>query len=366
MPIPLRAGIVGADAQGQGWAPLAHFPALRALPEYEIAALCTAHQDTARAAAQRYGVTKAYHDYREMFASPDIDVISVVVRAPNHHEVVMAALQAGKPVYCEWPLAVTTPHAEEMATLARAKGVPAVVGLQARCDPTLRYAGDLIAQGYIGDVLAVTMVMMSPGMPERARSRMWERTLAGGVSALTIRAMHSLEALSVCVGELAEVSGRLATRIPRWRVSETGEMLDVEVPDNVMVSGTLRNGGVVSAHIATVPSATSGFRLEIYGSGGALIVSTGGAPQRDANKLMGAQGRAALAPLETPARYVEVPVDTPAGPPHNVAHLYRRLANAIRNGSAADPDFAHGVRRHRLIDAIARSSREGRPQSLDS
>ena len=112
----LRIGIVGADARGQGWAPLAHFPALRSLPEYEIAALCTAHEDTARAAAERYGVAKAYHDYREMFADPGIDVVSVVVRAPNHHEVVMAALEAGKPVYCEWPLGVTTAQAEAMAS----------------------------------------------------------------------------------------------------------------------------------------------------------------------------------------------------------------------------------------------------------
>ena len=67
----LRVGIVGADAKGQGWAPLAHFPALRALPEFEIGALCTTREETARAAAERYGVPRAYHDYREMFASPE-------------------------------------------------------------------------------------------------------------------------------------------------------------------------------------------------------------------------------------------------------------------------------------------------------
>src|SRR5689334_5621553 len=139
----LRVGIVGADAKGQGWAPLAHFPALRALPEIEIAALCTTREETARAAAERYGVPRAYHDYREMLASPDIDIVSVVVRAPNHHEVAMAALAAGKPVYCEWPLGVTTAQAEEMAALARAKRVATAIGLQARCDPALRYVRDL-------------------------------------------------------------------------------------------------------------------------------------------------------------------------------------------------------------------------------
>ena len=355
----VRLGIVGADATGQGWAPLAHFPALRALPEYEIAALCTAHADTARAAAERYGVAKAYHDYREMFASPDIDAVAVVVRAPNHHAVVMAALRAGKPVYCEWPLGATTAQAEEMAALAREKGLPTAVGLQARCDPTLQYAGDLVADGHLGEVLAVTLAMISPGVPERARSRLWEATLAGGVSALTIRAMHSLEALSVCVGELAEVSGRLATRVKQWRVAGTGERVDVEVPDNVALTGTLGSGAVVSAHVATVPFAAAGFRLEVYGSAGALTLSTPGAPQRDSNRLMAAQDKRPLAPMDTPARYVDVPDDTPAGPPRNVAALYRRFARAIREGGSVEPDFEHGLARHRMIDAITRSSRQG-------
>lgn len=350
----LRLGIVGADAKGQGWAPLAHFPALRALPEYEIAALCTTREETARAAAERYGIAQAYHDYRALAASPDIDAISVVVRAPNHHQVVMAALAAGKPVYCEWPLGVTTAQAEEMAALARKRGVPAIVGLQARGDPTLRYLRDLLQQRYIGDVLAVTMAMISPGLPERAQAKTWEAKLSGGVSALTVRGMHSLDALQMCVGELTEVSGRATTQIRQWKVVDTGEMIDVEVPDHVMVHGVAASGAVVSAHIATVPATTPGFRMEIYGSNGALQVSTPGAVQRDANALMGAQGRGKLAPMAVPASYQEVPAETPAGPPHNVAALYRRLANAIRSGAKIEPDFDHAVKTHRLIDAIAK------------
>ncbi len=352
----LRVGIVGADANGQGWAPLAHFPALRSLPEYEIAALCTAHDETARAAAKRYGVPKAYHDYREMFASPEIDIVSVVVRAPNHHAVVMAALAAGKPVYCEWPLGVTLAQAAEMAALAREQRVHAVVGLQARCDPTLRYVRDLIADGYIGEVLAVTMAMISPGVPERAQSKVWEAKLAGGVSALSIRGMHSLDALCMCVGEFTELSGRVSTQIRQWKVVETGAMVDVEVPDNVTVHGIVTSGAVVSAHIATLPTATPGFRMEIYGRDGALTVATPGAVQRDANKLSGAKGRAALAPMEVPAAYAEAPSDTPAGPPTNVAALYRRLGKAVTNATSAEPDFEHAVVRHTLMDTILGSA----------
>ena len=128
----LRVGIVGASADGQGWAPISHFPALRTLPGFEIAAICTAHADTAAAAAKVYGVKRAFHDYPTMVQEPDIDLVSVVVRVPNHHQVVMAALNAGKHVYCEWPLGANLAEAEEMAALARSKGVRAMVGLQAR------------------------------------------------------------------------------------------------------------------------------------------------------------------------------------------------------------------------------------------
>jgi predicted dehydrogenase len=219
-----------------------------------------------------------------MAASPDIDAVSVVVRAPNHHQGRDGRARAGKPVYCEVPLGATTAQAEEMAALARKKGVPAIVGLQARGDPTLALrARSLNEQGYIGDVLAVTMAMISPGLPERAQSKTWEAKLSGGVSALTIRGMHSLDALQMCVGEFTDISGRVSTQIKQWKVVDTGEMIDVEVPDHVMVHGVAASGAVVSAHIATVPTATPGFRMEIYGSDGALHVSTPGAVQRDAN-----------------------------------------------------------------------------------
>ena len=360
----LRVGIVGADARGQGWAPLAHFPALRALPEIELAALCTAHADTAAAAATRYGIAKSFHDPRALAADPDIDIVSVVVRAPNHHDVVMTALEAGKHVYCEWPLAVETRQAEEMAALARSRGVRAVVGLQARVDPTLRYVRDLVAQGHIGDVLGVTMAMLSTGVPERASSKLWESVESGGVSALTVRGIHSLDALQLCVGEIADVSARLTTQVRQWRVTDTGAMANVEVPDNVVVAGALTSGATLSAHIATLPCATPGFRMEIHGRDGALHVSTPGAVQRDANALRGSQGRSPVAPMEVPAQYNEVPADVPAGPPHNVAHLYRRLVRGIVDGTPVDPDFDHAVRRHRLMDAIRKSSADGRTVSL--
>lgn len=361
----LRVGIVGADANGEGWAPIAHFPALQALPEFEIAALCTTRPDTARAAAQRYGIADAYHDYRALVARTDIDIVAVVVRVPNHFAVVHEALAARKHIYCEWPLGVDTAQARILAQEARTAGVRTAVGLQARCDPTILYARDLVASGYIGDPLAVTLVMLSANAPERPQSREWQARISGGVSALTVRGIHSLDAAFLCLGEIGELAARIATRVPRWRITGTDRFIDVEVPDNVLVTGRLASGTVLSAHIGTLPSTAPGFRLEIYGSNGTLHVTTLGAPQRDENRLQGARGLAPLHPLPVPSSYnVDVPANLPAGPPNNVARLYRRLASAIRIGATVDPDFDHAVRRHELIDAIVRSSKEGRVLSI--
>ena len=359
---PLRVGIAGASAEGPGWAPLSHLPALQKLSDrYEIAAVCTTRAETAAAAAAKYGAGRAFHDYRAMVADPDIDLVSVVVKAPSHHPVVMAALAAGKHVYCEWPLGANLAEAEEMATLARTKQVRAMVGLQARGDPALRYLKTLIADGYAGDIVAVNMTMFTGGVLERPASRLWDRDRKQGISALTVRGIHTLDALCFCLGELAEVSARVTTQVKQWRVDGTGAMVDVDAPDNVALTGVLEGGALVSAHIATLPHNGSGFRMEIYGRDGTIRVTSKGAPQRDANLLMGAKGAAPLEVLPVPAHFTTMPADTPAGPPQNVGHLYLRMADAIRDGTPVEPDFDLGVRRHRLIDAIERSSDTGRP-----
>ena len=361
---PIRVGIVGADASGQGWAPLSHLPALKLLTGYEIAAVCTAHAGTAAAAAAKYGVGQAFHDYNAMVREPDIELVSVVVKVPAHYDIVVAALNAGKHVYCEWPLGANLAEAEAMADIAQRKGVRAMVGLQARGDPTVRYLRQLIADGYVGDVLAANMTMFTAGVLERPKSRLWDRARTKGVSALTVRGIHTMDVLCWCLGDFVEVSGKTSTQVKQWRVTETGELVDVDTPDNVMVNGVLQNGAIASVHVGTVPYQATGWRMEIYGRNGTLRATSNGSPQRDASRLLGSRDGGSLEPLPVPASFTEVPEAMPAGPPRNVGHLYLRMARAIRYGGQVEPDFELAVKRHRLIDAIQRSSDEGRTIAL--
>src|SRR5207247_6307351 len=151
----IRVGIVGATVTqgGSGWGQNAHVPALKALPNYELKAVCTSHEDTAKASAAAFGAERAFHRFSDMTAAPDVDLIVVCVRVPGHRDLVVAGLEAGKPVMCEWPLGRTLAEAEEMAGLAARRSLPTIVGLQARSAPAIMYARDLVRGGHVGQVL---------------------------------------------------------------------------------------------------------------------------------------------------------------------------------------------------------------------
>src|SRR5687768_5949865 len=218
----IRVGIVGATVTqgGSGWGANAHVPALKAVPGYELKAVCTAHEDTAKASAAAFGAERGFHRFSEMAAHPEVDLIVVCVRVPGHRDLVMAGLQAGKAVFCEWPLGRNLAEAQEMAALARQRSLKTVIGLQGRSDPAIRYARDLVADGYIGEVLTASLTTAVPAVLQRGPGRIWQGVRANGANTLTIAGGPAIDALCAVVGEFAEVSARLATRIPEWRTLE--------------------------------------------------------------------------------------------------------------------------------------------------
>jgi predicted dehydrogenase len=332
---------------------------LRALPDYELKAVCTAHEETARASAAAFGAEFAFHDFDRMVAHPEIDLVSVVVRVPGHKALVDTALQARKAVYCEWPLGATLAEAEAMARLASARRLRTAVGLQGRSDPALLYARELVREGYVGEVLSARLGSVSQAITERGPGRIWQGDRRNGANTLTIQAGHAIDALCFVLGEFDEVSARLATRITEWRNTATGETVQVDSPDWIGLSGRLEGGAEVSFLAATVPFNPSGNRFEIYGREGTLVLA-GGSLNIGPSQLSGARGQEALAPMEPPERFWLVPGGTPEGGPRNVAQAYARLAAALAAGEPYHPDFAHAVTRHTLIEAIERSAAERR------
>ena len=362
----IRVGIVGATLTqgGSGWGADAHVPALKALPHYELAAICTSHEDTAKASAAAFGAERAYHRFSDMAGQPDLDLIVVCVRVPGHRDLVMAGLQAGKAVFCEWPLGANLVEAEAMAGLASQRSLTTIVGLQARSDPTILYAHDLVRGGYIGDVLTANLTTVAQAQLQRGPGRIWQGVRANGANTLTIAGGHAIDALCAVLGEFAELSARVSTRIPEWRTLE-GTPVPVDAPDSITVVGRLVGGAEVSVNVAAVPSNPSGNRLEIYGREGALVIRANGALSRGPNQMHAGQGKEPLVTMPVPAKYRLAPERTPGGAPYNVAQAYARAADALRGGRSFDVDFNLAVRRHKLIDAIERSSATGRSVRLD-
>jgi predicted dehydrogenase len=360
---PIRVGIVGASPS-RGFASIAHIPALRALPQFEIVAVCTTRQESAEAAARHYGVPLAFSDPEKLARHPDVDLVTVSVKVPDHYRPVMAAIEAGKHVYCEWPLGRDTDEATRMLDAAERRGIRHAVGLQGQVSPAINYVKDLVAQGYVGRVLSATMIGCAPNWGATI-DRAYQADRANGANLMTITGGHQIDALCHCLGEFREVTAFAVSQRDRIHSEDTGGLIAKTSPDQLVVNGIVGDGAVVSFQIRGGMARGTEFLFEIHGDKGdlALTATSRASMQRQELKLQGAQGEAkALADLPVPASYRWVPDGVPPDSPYNVAQLYAKLAERIRDGKPASPGFAAAVTRHRLIDAIVRASETGRKQ----
>jgi predicted dehydrogenase len=185
----LKVGIVGLQP-GRSWAARAHVPALNALSDrFEIAGIANSSLASAERAASEMGVGRAFASVAELVASLEIDIVSVTVKVAHHLDIVRAAIEAGKPVYCEWPLGNGLAEAEALAALAHATDILAVVGTQAVVAPQIVHLKRMIADGDLGDILSATVVARGGGWGGIVANKATDAYLldkAGGATMLTI------------------------------------------------------------------------------------------------------------------------------------------------------------------------------------
>ncbi|MGW6703736.1 Gfo/Idh/MocA family protein [Streptomyces sp. NPDC054956] len=356
---PIGVGIVGLSADG-GWGARGHLPALRAVKGFELRALSASTPQSAEKAAAAFGVPLAFTDAAELAAHEDVDLVVVAVRVPQHRELIVPALEAGKAVLSEWPLGNGLAEAEELADLARERGVRTAVGLQARSAPVVRHLRDLVADGYVGEVLSTSLVASGGGWgPVVASRTAYVVDRANGATMLTVPFGHTVDALTMVLSDFAEVTATTATRRPLVRVAETGEGLPQSAEDQIAVTGVLESGAVASVHYRGGSSRSTNLLWEINGTEGDLVVSgDSGHLQFGQVTLRGARGKSTeLVELPVPDRYRLVP--GPAGPASVVAHAYAQLWTDLTEGTSTAPDFDHAVRHHRLLDRITRAAATG-------
>jgi predicted dehydrogenase len=359
----IGVGIVGASPQSPGWATRAHLPALQALSEFSLEAVSTSRPESAAAARKAFGID-AFDNAQDLIAHPRVDLIVVSVKVPEHHQLVSAAIEAGKMVFCEWPLGRTSTEAADLARRARVAGVRTVVGLQASFAPAVRYLADLIADGYVGDVLSTSLVGSGTAWgaaTTRRSAYLFDK--GNGATVVTVAVAHAIDAVTAVLGEFAELSATTAVRQRQVQVDD-GSVLTATSPDQAAIQGTLQSGAVASIVFRGGASRAANLRWDITGSKGDLLVtsSVGNIQVADLAIQGGRGAEPSVRPLVIPASYFAHAPSAPAGFAANVTYLYSQFASDLRHGTRVAPDFARAVRLHGLLDAIQISAESGRAQ----
>jgi predicted dehydrogenase len=177
---PLRVGIIGANP-ARGWASRAHLPAIAASNDVELVAVATTRIGSATEAARKFGARSAYANPLELVADPQVEAVTVAVKVPDHLALVQAALEAGKHVYCEWPLGANTVQAVALRDLAAKRGLHTVVGLQSARAAQIARARELVGEGRIGRVLSATLRSAAAiGGPSTSAADAWRADAANG------------------------------------------------------------------------------------------------------------------------------------------------------------------------------------------
>jgi predicted dehydrogenase len=358
----LGVGIIGVSPV-RGWAATAHIPALRALPNYEIRALSAHNTESARKAGEVFGVAAVFSDHEQLVAQPDVDLVAITVKVPHHRQLVTAALDAGKAVYCEWPLGRDLDDARAMAALARQQGAHTVVGLQARQAPAVEFVQQLLCDGYLGEVLSTTLVGLSVPGDVVVQPNAYMLDKANGANLLTIAVGHSLDTLTYVLGEFADLSAVADLRRPLITIEETGQQIMKTAADQIAVIGTLTSGATASIHLREAVASGTRFLWEINGTNGTLQITADAAqPQIFPLTVTGAHGRNEPTELAAPAALTQKwPALTglEGTPAYNVGRAYAAFAADIDNGTHTVPDFADAVARHQVITAIESSAASG-------
>ncbi|MBM3594636.1 MAG: Gfo/Idh/MocA family oxidoreductase [Alphaproteobacteria bacterium] len=346
-----RIGIVGGNAN-RAWAHDAHVPALRKMTDrFVIEAVSARTQELADEANAAFGGNRAFGDSLALVRDSDVDVVAVSVKVPEHRAVVLAALAAGKHVYCEWPLGRDLAEAEQMAA-AVPKGAHVMIGTQALSAPAVLHARRLIEEGHLGDLQVCRVFSPTVGWGDSAPPHYaYLQDKANGATLETIAGGHTLSMMEYLLGAYVEVDAR--NTIMRRQVPITGsdEMVERTCADHMLVLGR-HESGCVSTLEVTGGVANRDFSLELVGTRGSLTMSSSFPGGYQAGTIV----------LETSFGAPPVPAHVVEGlryAPVNVAEAWARFADDIENGTYTVPDFEGAVRLTRLLDAIDAASASG-------
>jgi predicted dehydrogenase len=282
---PLRVGVLGAGA----WATFAHLPGFTRDRRCQVVAIADPQAHLAEAAASRFGIPSVATDHRVLLDRDDIDVIDVCTPSHTHFELAWGALEAGKHVLCEKPVAYDFRDTRRAAALARDRGLKTKLGFTFRYAPAMRYMRQLVADGFVGrpfifNGFEQNSQWIDPRTPLRQANHLADQSVLQ-VSSLEGYGAPIIDIAHLLVGaDLSAVVGTMRNFIPERMVRATGTMMRMNIDDGDIFMGEFANGALGSIQTSFVTVGNyPGIEARLYGEKGALIcrlVEEGGICER--------------------------------------------------------------------------------------
>jgi len=293
-----RIGIIGV-----GFGAQVHVPAFRS-EGWEVAAICSRSREKAQKAAAEAEIKDVYTDAMDMIRRDDLAAVSIITPPGAHHALSIAALRAGKHVLCEKPFALDVKQAKEMLSAAEASRRTAMIAHEFRHTPQRRYIKQLLNEGYVGKFRLCTIeLFLDRYVTKEPRPFTWIARKSDGGGLLGALGSHYIDGLRDWFGEVASVSGWLATLRPELVDTATGKKVQAETDDTFSMTLTFKNGGraTMIASFATTP--TRGVKIAVMGDNGTLIAEQPGPNPMENGVVLASRNGAPLQSLETPSQH---------------------------------------------------------------
>ncbi|PZC48662.1 MAG: myo-inositol 2-dehydrogenase / D-chiro-inositol 1-dehydrogenase [Chloroflexi bacterium] len=350
----LRVGVIGV-----GFGATVQIPGFQS-EGWDVVAVCSRRQERASKTAADFSIPHVYTDYQQMVERDDLDAISIVTPNSLHLPMTKAALQAGKHVLCDKPMAMDQSEAKEMLDIALETGLTAMIAHEFRFAPQRAYMKELLNEGFIGDFrLAALELLQGPRTVQDTKPVGWASDPTQGGGFMVALGSHFIDALRHLLGEITGVSGTLAILDPD-RIDDSGALVRSEADDAFSFTASFAQGGQATMTGTREAPFGEGAKFKIYGSDGALSAPHPWFNPPPDGKVYGARlGDEDLRELPMPGKFLPFEDDRDHRLP-SFRLLLREFARGIREGSSPSPNFYDGYRCQKVLDAIKESSSTGR------
>lgn len=345
----MKVGIVGAS-----FARAAYLPALRHVAGAEVVAVASGRLDSARSAAEAFGVPAAYDDWQQMLDGHDLDLVLIATPTDLHAPITLAALDRGAHVLCEKPTAMDAAEAAAMLDRAESLGRVHMIDHELRFNPNRAKVAAMIANGDLGEIRHVNIANIGSSWANpagRPKGDWWSLAEHGG-GRLGANGSHQVDMLRWWLGTVAAVVGQALTVIPDRFDKATGEPWTATADDLSYFTLQMQSGALAQVFMSGVAANNIGNLTQVFGSKGSIILDN------DDEKLMFAKAGGAFEDITADDPNAFLPGLNKGIWNVSVVAALRELTSAISEGRGlrAGATFFDGLANQRVLDAVKQST----------